>query len=212
MFAGRKKKKRHKAWFAAMPLLSLYLLISLVTTSTLLLCSHVCLLLPCIYSLIFYLPLQFCAFFPLSLSPPSLFTLSTVRNVWIIPQSADSLLFCFIRLLSVIYLFSFLPCVCVRVRQHVVCRWHCTRTCSLMPVPLSLLCITNLFFHVLSESIQTCLVFSLLMNIMHTHSHPHTCARTLQSNTVSLYKVINLSLALWGLIVEWMNERPPGSS
>lgn len=209
MFAGREKK--HKAWFAAMPLLSLYLLISLVTTSTLLLCSHVCLLLSCIYSLIFYLPLFFVRSFlfhyllPLSSHSPLLEMSKLFYSRQIRCRSAS---FVSCRLFT-----SFPFCrVCVHVRQHVVCRWHCTRTCSLMPVPLSLLCITNLFFHVLSESIQTCLVFSLLVNIMHTHSHPHTRARTLQSNTVSLYKVINLSLALWGLIVEWMNERPPGSS
>lgn len=143
MFAGRKKK--HKDWFAAMPLLSPYLLISLVTTSTLLLCSHVGLLLPCNCSLIFYLPLFFVRSFlfhyllPLS-SHSSLLETSKLFYSRQIRCCSPS----FVSYRLLIY-FPFCR-VCVHVRRHVVCRWHCTRTCSLMPVPLLLLCITNLFF------------------------------------------------------------------
>lgn len=73
--ACRKQKTAHKAWFYTISFLSV-LFLSLVRTSTLFLHSHVCFLLPRIYSLVFFCPpLSFCAFCPLSPSPLSLHTL-----------------------------------------------------------------------------------------------------------------------------------------
>ena len=116
-------------------------------------------------------------------------------------------------------------CGCAQLRVYIC---MCSRLCVSASIfdfsasldgslyPVSNLCLyrehkhscTNTYIHK-HTSIYILCMYVCTQTHIHTHTHTHIHS---WSKTVGLYVVISPFLLLWGVIVLWMNKRPPGSS